>query len=45
MRNYAKEKSEKNRTVDTVKTHFKVTLLDKQLGTKKKKKKSSANPL
>lgn len=28
-----------NKRIDAVKTHFKVTFLDKQLGTKKKKKK------
>lgn len=37
MRNYAKEKSENNRKIYAVKTHFKVTSLDKQLGTKKNK--------
>lgn len=39
MRNYVKEKSENNRRIYVVMTHFKVTFLDKQLGTKKKKKK------
>lgn len=30
-----------NKRIDAVKTHFKVTFLDKQLGTKKKKKKDA----
>jgi len=39
MRNYAKEKSRNNRRIYAVKmAHFKVTFLDKQLGTKKKKR-------
>lgn len=43
MRNCAMEKSESQR-ICTVKTHFKVTFLDQQIDTKKKKK-CSANPL
>ena len=37
MRNYAMEKSENNRRICAVKTHFKVTFLDKQPDTKRKK--------
>lgn len=43
MRTYAVEKSENNRRICAAKTYFKVTFLDKQPDTKRKK--CSANPL